>query len=109
MLQPRALMRPSVHWTRTRWPIPSHPCARSAGYARCPPGSPAAGRGLRPSRTGPIRAEAEDAFVVLADDGEAEFVVGMVGKFMTLTQLEFRRIEPGEFPTFSEPGYGKVA
>jgi hypothetical protein len=45
----------------------------------------------------------------LADDGNAEFVVGMVGKFMTPTQLEFRRIEPGDFAAFSEPGYGKVA
>jgi hypothetical protein len=53
--------------------------------------------------------EANNAFVVLADDGAAEFVVGMVGKFMTPTQLEFRRIEPDDFAPFSEPGYGKVA
>jgi len=110
MLQPSGRMRPCVHSTRTRSPAPSHLCRGWPGRARCLLGSLAACRAMCPRRTGRITAwRRNDAFVVLADDGEAEFVVGMVGKFMTPTQLEFRRIEPGEFATFSEPGYGKVA
>jgi hypothetical protein len=32
-----------------------------------------------------------------------EFVVGMIGKFMTATQLEFRRFAPHEFASFHDP------
>ena len=53
--------------------------------------------------------EASDAFVVLDEAPGTEFVVGMVGKFATARQLEFRRIEPAEFAGFAEPGYGKAA
>ena len=38
-----------------------------------------------------------------------EYVVGMVGRFMTARQLEFRRIEPAQFAGFADVGYGKVA
>ncbi|MGI6874153.1 hypothetical protein [Amycolatopsis sp. 3B14] len=53
--------------------------------------------------------EYQAAFVLLDERPGTEFVVGMIGKFMTATQLEFRRFEPGEFAGFDEPGYGKVA
>jgi hypothetical protein len=89
----------------------SFPPMRALGWLRALPAQLAAGL-RRDARQGEGRlpaAEANNAFVVLADDGEAEFVVGMVGKFMTPTQLEFRQIEPGAFRTFAEPGYGKVA
>jgi hypothetical protein len=33
----------------------------------------------------------------------------MIGKFMTPTQIEFRRFDPRQFAGFREPGYGKVA
>jgi hypothetical protein len=89
----------------------SFPPMRALGWLRALPARVAGSRqGAASEQDGTHPGvEAEDAFVVLAEDGEAEFVVGMVGKFMTPTQLEFRRIEPGDFPTFSEPGYGKVA
>lgn len=38
-----------------------------------------------------------------------EFVIGMIGKFMTATQMESRRFDPKEFTTFDAPGFGKVA
>lgn len=53
--------------------------------------------------------EAARAFVVLDEDPGREFVVGMVSKFMTPTQLEFRRTEPADFAGFAELGYGKCA
>jgi hypothetical protein len=89
----------------------SFPAMRALGWLRALPAHLAAVLGRdTPRESGTLSAgEANDAFVVLADDGNAEFVVGMVGKFMTPTQLEFRRIEPGDFATFCEPGYGKVA
>jgi hypothetical protein len=36
-------------------------------------------------------------------------VIGMIGKFMSPTQMEFRRFDPSEFAAFAEPGYGKGA
>ena len=33
----------------------------------------------------------------------------MIGKFMSPTQLEFRRFQAAEFTGLTEPGYGKVA
>ena len=53
--------------------------------------------------------EATEAFVVLDEESGREYVVGMVGKFMTPTELEFRRTEPAEFAGFAEPGFGKCA
>ena len=89
----------------------SFPPMRALGWLRALPAQLAGGRRRDVSTAeGTLPAgEANNAFVVLADDGEAEFVVGMVGKFMTPTQLEFRQITPEEFTTFAEPGYGKVA
>jgi hypothetical protein len=53
--------------------------------------------------------QAAQAFLVLDEQPGVEFVVGMIGKFMSASQLEFRRFEPAEFAGFGEPGYGKVA
>ena len=53
--------------------------------------------------------QAEQAFVPVADTPGTEFVVAMIGKFSSPTELEFRRFDPGEFAGFTEPGYGKVA
>ena len=53
--------------------------------------------------------EAGQAFLPLDEEPGVEFIVGMIGKFMSPTQLEFRRFQAAEFAGFSEPGYGKVA
>lgn len=65
-----------------------------------------------PSRLGRRTANAtpaNDAFVVLEEQPGTEFVVGMIGKFATARQLEFREVEPAGFAGFAEPGYGKTA
>lgn len=49
------------------------------------------------------------AFLPLDEEPGVELVMGMIGKFMSFTQMEFRRFDAGEFAGFSEPGYGKVA
>jgi hypothetical protein len=51
----------------------------------------------------------QDAFQPLGEEVGVELVVGMIGKFMSATELEFRRFQPAEFAGFGEPGYGKVA
>jgi hypothetical protein len=50
-----------------------------------------------------------DAFLILDEEPGVEFVIGMIGKFMSPTQMEFRRFDPPDFAAFAEPGYGKVA
>ena len=50
-----------------------------------------------------------DAFLLIGEEPGTEFVIGMIGKFMSPTQLEFRRFDPPQFAAFAEPGYGKVA
>lgn len=49
------------------------------------------------------------AFLPIAEEPGTEFVVGMIGKFMTASQLEYRQFDPPDFAGFAEPGYGKVA
>jgi hypothetical protein len=53
--------------------------------------------------------EYREAFVVIDEEPGMEFVVGMIGKFMTSTQLEFRHFASEEFSSFVTPGFGKVA
>jgi hypothetical protein len=71
--------------------------------------------GRRPRRAIPPAAEAltseqyRQAFLPVAEEPGMEFVIGMIGKFMSPTQMEFRRFDPPEFAGFGEPGYGKVA
>lgn len=50
-----------------------------------------------------------DAFLLIDEEPGVEFVIGMIGKFMSPTQMEFRRFDPPDFAAFAEPGYGKVA
>jgi hypothetical protein len=50
-----------------------------------------------------------DAFLILDEEPGVEFVIGMIGRFMSPTQMEFRRFDPPDFAAFAEPGYGKVA
>ena len=49
------------------------------------------------------------AFLLIDEEPGTEFVIGMIGKFMSPTQMEFRRFDPPQFAGFGEPGYGKVA
>jgi hypothetical protein len=58
---------------------------------------------------GQLRGKYVDAVLPVAERQGSELVVGMLGRMMTRTQLEFRRFEPREFARFDEPGYGKVA
>ena len=50
-----------------------------------------------------------DAFLALAEEPGVEFVIGVIGKFSSPTELGFRRFQPAEFAGFAEPGFGKVA
>ena len=49
------------------------------------------------------------AFLLIDEEPGTEFVIGMIGKFMSPTQMEFHRFDPPQFAGFGEPGYGKVA
>jgi hypothetical protein len=49
------------------------------------------------------------AFLLIDEEPGTEFVIGMIGKFMSPTQMEFHRFDPPQFARFEEPGYGKVA
>jgi hypothetical protein len=49
------------------------------------------------------------AFLQIDEQPGTEFVIGMIGKFMSPGQMEFRRFDPPQFAAFDEPGYGKVA
>ena len=49
------------------------------------------------------------AFLLVGEQPGVAFVIGMIGKFMSPTQMEFRRFSPPQFAAFGEPGYGKVA
>lgn len=89
----------------------SVPLVRVLGRARAIPAAIAdrLRGGAEPPPEALSAEEYQRAFVLLDERPGTEFVVGMIGKFMTATQLEFRRLEPGEFTGFAEPGYGKVA
>jgi hypothetical protein len=70
----------------------------------------------RPSRRAvPPAAEAltseqyQQAFLLIDEQPGVEFVIGMIGKFMSPGQMEFHRFDPPQFAAFDEPGYGKVA
>jgi hypothetical protein len=71
--------------------------------------------GRRPRRAAPPAPEAliseqyRQAFLLIDEEPGTEFVIGMIGKFMSPAQMEFRRFDPPQFAGFGEPGYGKVA
>src|SRR5438128_9291012 len=50
----------------------------------------------------------ESGFILLFEEPGKELVVGAIGKFWHL-RIPFVSIEPNEFATFHEPGWGKVA
>jgi hypothetical protein len=89
----------------------SVPFMRLMGQARALPARVAARHrdGGRPAPQTLAADQAGQAFLPLDEEPGAEFVVGMIGKFMSATQLEFREFQPAEFAGFTEPGYGKVA
>jgi hypothetical protein len=49
------------------------------------------------------------AFLLIDEEPGTEFVIGMIGKFTSPREMEFRRFDPPQFAAFGEPGYGKVA
>jgi hypothetical protein len=66
-------------------------------------------RKAAPAAPGALTGEQyQDAFLLIGEEPGAEFVIGMIGKFMSPTQMEFRRFDPPDFAAFAEPGYGKV-
>ena len=56
-----------------------------------------------------LSSEQPEAFLALAEEPGVEFVIGVIGKFSSPTELGFRRFQPAEFAGFAEPGFGKVA
>ncbi|EKX68457.1 hypothetical protein Sipo8835_11030 [Streptomyces ipomoeae] len=52
--------------------------------------------------------EQEQPWVGLGEDPGRELVFGAVGKAWQ-PSIQWRRIEPGEFPEFAEPGWAKIA
>jgi hypothetical protein len=71
--------------------------------------------GRRPHRVIPpapeilISEQYRQAFLLIDEEQGEELVIGMIGKFMSPTQMEFHRFDPPQFAGFDEPGYGKVA
>ncbi|MBI4800128.1 MAG: hypothetical protein HY794_15650, partial [Desulfarculus sp.] len=47
-------------------------------------------------------------FILLAEEPPWELVLGLVGRFWNLSP-QIRRLSPGEFRDFSQPGHAKVA
>ena len=43
------------------------------------------------------REQYRDAFLLIDEEPGVEFVIGMIGKFMSPTQMEFRRFDPPDF------------
>ncbi|MFK0246016.1 hypothetical protein ACIQUM_15045 [Amycolatopsis azurea] len=84
------------------------PLVHAAGWVRGLPERFRRGRG--PSV--PLRLTFEDMttdsdWVILGEQPGTELVAGVVGKFWQPV-IEWRRVEPGDFAEFAEPGYGKI-
>jgi hypothetical protein len=54
-------------------------------------------RAVRPAPEALTSQQYRDAFLLIGEEPGAEFVIGMIGKFMNPTQLEFRRFDPSQF------------
>jgi hypothetical protein len=67
------------------------------------------GRAVPPAPETLTGEQYRQAFLLIDEEPGTEFVIGMIGKFMTPTQMEFRRFDPPQFAAYDEPGYGKVA
>ncbi|MEU3764859.1 hypothetical protein AB0E55_07315 [Amycolatopsis keratiniphila] len=84
------------------------PFVHAAGWVRGLPERFRRGRG--PSV--PTRLTFDDMttgsdWVILGEQPGTELVAGVAGKFWQPV-IEWRRVEPGEFAEFIEPGYGKI-
>lgn len=66
-------------------------------------------RAIQPVSEALTSEQYRQAFLLIDEEPGTEFVIGMIGKFMSPTQMEFRRFDPPQFAGFGEPGYGKVA
>jgi hypothetical protein len=66
-------------------------------------------RAIAPAPEALASEQYRQAFLLIDEEPGAEFVIGMIGKFMRPTQMEFRRFDPPQFAGFGDPGYGKVA
>lgn len=66
-------------------------------------------RAIPPAHQALTSEQYRQAFLLIDEDPGTEVVIGMIGKFMSLTQLEFRRFDPPQFAGFGDPGFGKVA
>jgi hypothetical protein len=53
-------------------------------------------------------AEPEQPWVGLGEDPGRELVFGAVGKAWR-PSIQWRRVDPGDFPEFGEPGWAKIA
>ncbi len=66
-------------------------------------------RAIQPASEALTSEQYRQAFLLIDEEPGTEFVIGMIGKFMSPTQMEFHRFDPPQFAGFAEPGYGKVA
>jgi hypothetical protein len=66
-------------------------------------------RAIQPVSEALTSEQYRQAFLLIDEEPGTEFVIGMIGKFMSPTQMEFHRFDPPQFAGFGEPGYGKVA
>ncbi len=62
----------------------------------------------RPDQGNTLQNLLKVGFILLADQPPQEMVLGLVGRFWTPAP-ELRRLKPGEFARFSQPGLAKVA
>jgi hypothetical protein len=65
-------------------------------------------RAIEPASQALTSEQYRQAFLLIDEEPGTEFVIGMIGKFMSPTQMEFHRFDPPQFAGFGEPGYGKV-
>ncbi|MGW5718608.1 hypothetical protein ACWEVP_20730 [Amycolatopsis sp. NPDC003865] len=61
----------------------------------------------RPTRLTPDDLDAGSEWTLLGDRPGSEFALGVAGKFWKPV-ITWRRVEPGDFAAFDEPGYGKL-
>jgi hypothetical protein len=65
-------------------------------------------RAIEPASQALTSEQYRQAFLLIDEEPGTEFIIGMIGKFMSPTQMEFHRFDPPQFAGFGEPGYGKV-
>ncbi|EME55054.1 hypothetical protein [Amycolatopsis decaplanina] len=84
------------------------PLVRAAGWVRGLPERFRRGHGPSvPTRLTFDDMTTDSDWVVLGERPGFELVAGVAGRFWQPV-IEWRRVEPGEFAEFREPGYGKI-